>query len=65
VFLHDLVTGTTTRVSVGSGGSQAGGPSFRPSISGDGTVAAFESDAPLVFADTNQARDVYARNPLS
>src|SRR5262245_7436565 len=36
VFLHDRVTGVTTRVSISSAGEQANGSSFTPRISGDG-----------------------------
>ena len=53
---------TTTRVSVATGGAQAvGGGSTASSISGDGTVVAFSSDAiTLVAGDTNGATDVFA-----
>ena len=36
--------------------------SRRPSISADGTKVAFESDAPLVAADTNNVTDIYLRD---
>lgn len=36
--------------------------SRRPSISADGTKVAFESDAPLVAADTNTVTDIYLRD---
>jgi Tol biopolymer transport system component len=42
VFVHDLETGVTTRVSVNSAGGQGGG-SGDPSISADGRFVAFES----------------------
>jgi hypothetical protein len=45
VFVHDLQTGVTTRVSVASDGSQANGNSQYPSISGDGRYVAFESSS--------------------
>jgi subtilisin len=38
------------------------GGSRRPSISADGHQVAFESDAPLVAADTNGVTDVYLRD---
>jgi Tol biopolymer transport system component len=54
VFVHDRVTGKTTRVSVGSGGEQANGASSEPSISADGRFVAFSSEASnLVAGDTN------------
>src|SRR5581483_5027731 len=65
VFVHDRVAGTTTRVSVGPGGAQAGGVSSKPSLSGDGRVLAFLSDAPdLVAGDTNgdTVADVFVRD---
>jgi hypothetical protein len=44
VFLRDLQTGITTRISVGSAG-QGNGYSFFPSISSDGRFVAFQSTA--------------------
>ena len=43
VFVHDLQTGTTTRVSVGPGGVQGNASCWDPSISADGRFVAFES----------------------
>jgi hypothetical protein len=43
IFVHDRHTGTTTRVSVASDGTQGNGT--RPAISGDGRFVAFESAA--------------------
>jgi hypothetical protein len=40
IFIRDLLTSTTTRVSVDSNGSEANGSSFTPSISADGNVVA-------------------------
>jgi Tol biopolymer transport system component len=48
VFVHDLLTATTTRVSVSSTGAQANGASFAlgfRAISDDGNLVVFESDA--------------------
>ena len=45
IFVHDLLLGITTRVSVTSAGLQANGASFRPSISEDGRYIAFDSRA--------------------
>ncbi len=60
VFLHDRVTGTTTRVSVDSAGLQGNGDSLSPSISADGRFVAFGSAASnLVADDTNAASDVF------
>ena len=64
VFLHELATGTTTRVSVTDGEAEAtGGESGIPSLNADGTKIAFESRATnLVAGDTNNAIDVYVRD---
>lgn len=43
VFVHDLQTGETSRVSVSSAGEQANGGAVVPSISGDGRHIAFIS----------------------
>ena len=60
VFLHDQQTGQTTRVSVDSSGNPGNGGSFRPALSGDGAVVAFDSVASnLVMGDTNGASDVF------
>jgi Tol biopolymer transport system component len=63
VFVHDRGTGTTTRVSVASGGSQAAGDSDQPSLSADGRYVAFRSSAPnLVPGDTNASSDVFVHD---
>jgi TolB protein len=63
VFLRDLLTGVTSRVSVSSMGAQAAGASIDPDISADGRYVAFESEASnLVRGDTNGAFDVFVRD---
>ena len=63
VFVRDLLTNTTTRVSVDSVGNQAIGNSFDPSISADGRLVAFRSNAPnLVPGDNNNSEDVFVRD---
>lgn len=60
IFTHDTTTSTTTRVSIDSSGNEGDDESVRPSISGDGTVIAFDSDAGnLVSDDSNGTRDVF------
>ena len=60
VFVHDNVTGSTTRASVDSNGAEANGSSEYPSISADGRFVVFESSAPnLVVGDTNQHKDIF------
>lgn len=45
VFVHDLRSGRTTRVSVGVGGAEASGPSFAADISADRRYALFPQAA--------------------
>ncbi len=60
VFLRDLQAGTTTRLSVASGGAQADYPCMHPSISRDGHFVVFSSLATaLVPGDTNDRWDVF------
>jgi Tol biopolymer transport system component len=61
VFVHDRKTGTTTRVSLGTGGIQVtGGGSGTPRLSADGRYVLFDSHATnLVANDTNAERDVF------
>ena len=63
VFVRDIVTGITTRVSVDSAGSQADGDSWEPSISADGRYVAFYSGASnLVSGDTYGLTDVFVHD---
>lgn len=64
VFVRDLIGGTTSRVSVSSGGVQPNGDfSILPAISADGRYVAFNSDASnLVSGDTNATNDVFLRD---
>jgi hypothetical protein len=63
VFRHDRLTGETVRVSVTTGGAQAGGDSFDARISDDGNRIAFTSKAfDLVASDANGASDIFLRD---
>ena len=63
VFLHDMASGVTTRVSLGSAGRQANGASLQPAISADGRCVAFLSlGSNLVRGDTNGLSDVFVRD---
>jgi Tol biopolymer transport system component len=67
VYVRNLLTNQTTRVSVKTGGAEAAGSSGagsqRPlAISADGQSIAFEAYAALVAGDTNNERDVYLRD---
>jgi hypothetical protein len=62
IFVRDLVSGTTVRASVDTGGFDSNGDSFNASISTDGRYVAFESKASdLVTGDTNGDWDVFVR----
>lgn len=64
IFIHDLQTGETIRVSVATNGAQGNSYSNGfPSISSDGRFVAFQSDANnLVDYDTNSSRDIFVRD---
>jgi Ca2+-binding RTX toxin-like protein len=63
IFVRDLLTNTTTRVSVSSTGNQGNRNSERSSLSADGRFVAFSSDANnLVPGDTNNSRDIFVRD---
>ena len=63
VFVHDLQTGETTRVSVDSSGAQADNGSGAAAISSDGRFVAFYSYASnLVLGDTNEMVDVFVHD---
>jgi Tol biopolymer transport system component len=63
VVLYDRQSGAATRLSIGNSGEEADGDSLRPSISADGTLVAYESDATnLVSGDTNGSTDILVRD---
>lgn len=63
IFVHDLQTGATTRVSVSSSGAQGNGESSWSDLSADGRFVVFSSAATnLVPGDTNGTRDVFAHD---
>lgn len=76
IFLRDVTNGTTTPVSVGSGGVPANGASHSPSINrntgvsvgiaADGRYIAYDSLATnLVVNDTNDVSDVFVYDRIS
>jgi Tol biopolymer transport system component len=63
VFVRDLGSGTTTRVSTSIAGAAAQGRSDQPSISQDGRFVSFESTAAdAVAGDTNGMPDAFVRD---
>lgn len=66
VFVHDRLTGVTTRVSVDSHGVEGNGQSLSRSVSAEGRFVAIYSNASnLVPGDTNQAMDVFVHDRWS
>ena len=62
IFLHDLQSGETTRISTGCDG-QADNASSSPAVSADARVIAFHSAARnLIANDTNRTGDIYVRD---
>ena len=65
VFVHDRLTGVTTRESMGPA-AQGNGDSTAPSISADGRYVAFESLATdFAASDSNGASDVFVRDRVA
>jgi len=63
VFLHDRVTGVTSRVSETAGGVEGNADSVDAFISPDGRYVVFESEADnLVPNDTNGVKDVFLKD---
>ncbi|HMP47793.1 MAG TPA: flagellin [Oligoflexia bacterium] len=66
VFIKDLVTGETRRISTDSSGNQANGQSFATAISADGRYVTFNSAATnLVAGDTNGIADGFVKDLLT
>ena len=63
IFVKEMTTGTTTRVSTDGSGTQGNSDSYMPSISADGRYVAFRSDASnLVTGDTNGTYDIFVKD---
>jgi len=66
IFVHDRLTGATTRESVSSAGSQVSSGSFAPSVSANGRYVSYLSFAfNLVPNDTNGKQDIFVRDRLN
>jgi Tol biopolymer transport system component len=65
-YLRDMQTGVTELISVSTGGTHAAGFSLATSISADGRLACFYSDAGnLVPGDTGPDFDIFVRDRLA
>lgn len=62
VFIHNLQTGGTARVSVASSGAEANGSSFQGSVSENGRFVAFSSNASNLVAGDTLQQDVFVRD---
>jgi hypothetical protein len=62
VFLRDVTSGTTTRVSVSSTGVEANGQSSNPSLPRDGRFVSFASNATNLVVDAFGATNAYVRD---
>jgi len=60
IFVHDLLTKTTSRVTFGFDGKPTNGTSFKQTLSANGRFVAFQSSARnLVRGDTNELDDIF------
>jgi len=63
IFVKDLLTGQTQRVSTDSGGVESNSDSQAPTLSADGRFVAFYSGASnLVAGDTNNTFDIFVKD---
>lgn len=65
VFLYDVATDTTTRVSVSSTGGEANGTSGAPSLTADGRFVAFFSTASNLVPDDTAFDDVFVHDNVT
>jgi hypothetical protein len=65
VFVHDRASGTTTRVSIASDGTQSDRTSYLAAVSGQGQTVSFASEATnLAPGDDNAVPDVFLHDRL-
>lgn len=66
IFVHELASGVTSRVSLDSAGLQGDKPSLTPKLSADGRYVAFYSTATnLVAGDTNNRGDIFVHDRVT
>ena len=61
-FVRDLQNGTTRRVDVANGGTQAASGSYQLAMTPDASVVAFASNSRLSPDDANDVGDIYVRD---
>ncbi len=62
VFVRDMVLGVTTRVSIGTDGTEGDFIAEKSDISNDGRFVVFQTKSVLVPEDTNGKIDIYVRD---
>ncbi len=62
IFVKDLLTGATTRVSTDANGVQGNGSSSGPRLSADGTKVTFESSASNLVSGDTDTLDVFLKD---
>ena len=66
IFIHNTYLRSTWSASTSASGQLGNGPSRHPSISRDGRIVVFDSEADnLVANDTNRAGDIFVKNLAS
>ncbi len=65
VFVRDMVSNTTTRVSVTATGAELPDATTAPSISADGRYVAFIAGTDIVSTDTNMDSDAYVHDRVT
>jgi Tol biopolymer transport system component len=65
IFVHYIPSGTTERVSIATGGTQANDDSYAPTISETGRYVAFGSIATNLDTDTDTIRDVFVHDRVA
>ncbi|MCA9772248.1 MAG: hypothetical protein KC466_07545, partial [Myxococcales bacterium] len=62
VFVHDRSTGATTRVSLGTDGAEALGPSSAPVLDGEGRFVVFQANSPGLVPGVGFGYRIYIRD---
>lgn len=65
IFMKDTQTGTLTRISTTSDGSQGNASCYEPTTSSDGRYVIFYSENSMLSEDTNYSSDIYLKDTLT